>query len=909
MKKYCVISHTHWDREWYQTQEQFRLRLVDLVDHVLEILEEDPDFIFHMDGQTIVMEDYFEIKPENRELCKKYIREGRFLIGPWYVQNDFFLTSGEATVRNLLLGIRQAEELGGCMRIGYMPDQFGMTSQMPQILRGFDIDTGILGRGYHGMYVAEDQTVVEHMLPSEFRWKSPDGSEVLGICMSFWYNNAQRFSDNIDRAVALVRWNEKKFTGVATTPYILMMNGCDHIEAQENLKEILKKVQKQLRPDEQILQTSMEQYIGLVKSSLCTQKLLAREGELTEGSDEHTLKDTSSSRVYLKQQNAELQNLLANRLEPLYTMLEMSRMAGVYPAGHLDFQWKMLIKNHAHDSICGCSKDAVHRHMEDRFAAVLEAGEGLLVRGMTLLADHIDRNQMRKEDYLLTVVNTLDFARTEIINTTVDIVRSDDRGGIVLLDVAGREVPFILKKREPINKRVISPINLPGFLEVWRYHICFAAEEIPAFGYQAYRVKAAADGVDHSGGASKGQTQEVYVLENRYLRADILADGTLHLFHKESGHQYSDVFTLEDTADLGEAYISKPLEGDVPVSLCGFIPEISWVEQSQFCSSVQLAYKLMLPEKYDAKQKSRSEKTCICPVTIRLSLGQEDRYLSITVDVENHAKDHRLRAVISTGLDSAVTQAQMPYDLVEHNKEEIDTRICNETRRNDGLVTITKDGIGLSVLNKGLYSYENWKDRSGVLALTLVRATGRINEMGEGFPEDDSWEVPENQCLRNLKLELALYPHRGDAVASKAQNMSLAFQNPLLALDTAVDTKKFLGGRPALQDDNLGESFYREDPYPEVHLSLCGSSISVAGGAFQVTALKKAWDRNGYILRFYNAAKQKGIAYVSFGELPVCRVTRTNLEEKEMECCELTNHGVTLQVKAKEIVTLRIEIK
>ena len=112
-----VISHTHWDREWYLTHEQFRFRLVALVDRLLDLLDADPDYKhFHLDGQTIVLEDYLEVRPDQRERLRRRIGSGRLLVGPWYVMPDMFLVSGEALVRNLALGHRIAESFGGVMR-------------------------------------------------------------------------------------------------------------------------------------------------------------------------------------------------------------------------------------------------------------------------------------------------------------------------------------------------------------------------------------------------------------------------------------------------------------------------------------------------------------------------------------------------------------------------------------------------------------------------------------------------------------------------------------------------------------------------------------------------------------------------------------------------------------------------
>ena len=143
-----VVSHTHWDREWYLTFQQFRFRLVEMMDQLLALLDADPNYrTFMLDGQAIVLEDYLEIRPEREEEIRRYVQEGRLLIGPWYILPDEFLVSPEAMVRNLLVGERVCRRFGPSMRIGYLPDPFGHIGQMGQILRGFGMDVACLWRG------------------------------------------------------------------------------------------------------------------------------------------------------------------------------------------------------------------------------------------------------------------------------------------------------------------------------------------------------------------------------------------------------------------------------------------------------------------------------------------------------------------------------------------------------------------------------------------------------------------------------------------------------------------------------------------------------------------------------------------------------------------------------------------
>lgn len=902
MTHYCVISHTHWDREWYLSQEVFRLRLADLIDHLLEILAREPEYIFHLDAQTVVLEDYFDIRPEQEALCRKYIREGRLLVGPWYVQNDFLLTSGEATVRNLLLGIRQAEDYGRCMQIGYAPDQFGLISQLPQILRQFGFDCCIFGRGYHGCYIDENGQRQEHMLPSEFRWRGPDGSEVLGICMSFWYNNAQRFSADIDRAVALARLQKERFSGIAQTPYLLCMNGCDHLEPQDDLLPVLRAVQARLDPDEKIYQTTLEHYAACVKEALRDVPLTEQTGELLSGLDVHILKDTASSRIYLKTENAALQNRLERRLEPLYTMLETAGMTGSYPKSTLDYLWKMLIRNHAHDSICGCSKDAVHRHMEDRFAAIEESAQELERRGLALLNAHISRDGLSAQDYLITVVNTLPRPRTSCVDVRLDVLASDKPKGVSVYGPDGACVPYVLLGRKRVNRRVTSPVNLPGFLETEQFDLRLLAEDVPACGSRSYRVR-----VDTP---SQGQTRPERcgeaVLENQFLRVEITPAGKIDLLHKESGRWYRDVLTLEDSADAGHSYISVPLDGDIPYGLHDGGPVSVECFRDTVRQEARLRFVMHIPEGLSENHRARSPRLVDCPVALTLQLDSRAPMVRVDWEIENHARDHRLRMLVNTGLDRDVTTALSPFDLVEHRRSDIDVRLCNETRHNSGLVDISDGDIGLSILNCGVYSYENLQQRPGTLALTLLRATGRIwPEETSGAPEDEAWLAEENQCLRTIRIQTALYPHRGGSCQADAAHWCDCLQTPMLAAAAAVDTRKFLGGRPALQEAAIAEFFYQPDPYPQVRLPRENSVLSLPEGA-EMTTLKKSEDGSAYVLRFFRTGKDPRAITPVIDPSRFAEIVKSDLREQPGTPLPLEEGRCTLTAGPGEIVTLRL---
>ena len=259
-------------------------------------------------------------------------------------------------------------------------------------------------------------------------------------------------------------------------------------------------------------------------------------------------------------------------------------------------------------------------------------------------------------------------------------------------------------------------------------------------------------------------THDTPVLENDILRAEITPDGKLNLLHKAGGRWYRDVLTLEDTADTGHSYISLPLAGDAPVGPGE--PVSMKYTRDAVCQEAVLSFLMRLPEALNEDRTARSSRLVACPVTLTLRLHAGEPFLRASWQIENRARDHRLRMLVRTGLNADATTALSPFDLVQHRRSELDVRLCSESRHNSGMVSLSDGAAGFSVLNSGAYSYENLQAQPGTLALTLLRATARIwPEAGADWPEDDAWHAEENQCLRTICIDTALYPHSGEEQA------------------------------------------------------------------------------------------------------------------------------------------------
>ena len=893
MKIFCVISHTHWDREWYRPFEVFRLRLVDLIDRLLDIIGEYPDYVFHLDAQTVVLEDYLEIRPERERLLKEKIRKGNIVVGPWYLQNDYMLTSGESTIRNLLRGTKIAQSFGHCMKVGYSPDQFGNVSQLPQILKGFGIDSFIFGRGF-SKYVrdAQGNIVPEHM-PAEFVWEGADGTRCLAVHMKYWYNNAQRFSQDVNKCRAMIESNLKVFEGCNVTPYMLMMNGVDHLEAQPDLLPVLQNLRENCGYD--IRQYRLENYVEDVKKYLreSGQKLPEHKGELCMGGDYQLLRGCWSSRSYLKVANVEAQNALEKTLEPLCVFLEKQGFAGSYPYDQLRYAWRQTMRNQPHDSICGCSRDEVHAHMEDSYARTKEVTDELCERAMRLLNDHNDSPyRADKSNYVITVFNSVQSARGGVVRVRVEFLAEENVRNFRIVDGNGREAYFEVVNSFRGLKDVVSPVNLPGTFDVDIFDIDLYVEEMKPVSVRHYAV------LPQAGDAQQCTPSRVSVLENEYFRVTA-RDGGVDLLIKGNNRYIADAFRWEESGDRGDSYVyQKTFEPEIYSERAHAV--IEDISESELRRTVRVRNVLRVPKEYvfDEADPHRSREFVDCPVTYTVTVEKGCPYLEVGYEVENRACDHRLRFVVETGLKSEKLLTDSAFDTMYHDKSEVTPDSHFFGFCNANFAAIESKGMGVAVFSHGLHEVENI---DGAMLFTVVRATGAITRMGLKVNGGPTWVVPGNQELRTLKGKVALYAYEGDAVAGGVKNMCNRFNAPLLAYCGSMDTKKWAGGRPAVQDSDIAEIFYLEDKYASVVSRSDASLYELDDDVIEVTAVKRAEDGKGFVVRLFNPSRRRRQCTFSMpGEIFSCR-----LDEKKGK--RLGSGSAALIVRPKQLVTLRIE--
>ena len=767
-----VVPHTHWDREWYLSFEQFRPYLIETIDRVLEMFAKYPDYQFTLDGQVIPLLDYLEIKPENETKIRQAVQSGRLHIGPWYTQPDEFLVSGEALIRNLLLGKQTAQKFGGVMLHGYVPDAFGHIAQLPQILRGFGIDTAFVMRGAE--YAAE------HAGAADFLWSAPDGTAVFCHVLETGYCNAERLETDPNKLTRPLAWLTKvgvldpsasvlvqflkKLATRSKAGVALLLNGCDHRAPQMDIVPVLEELNKVLG-DFVFRIASLNDYAEALRRN--ASELATIQGELRQSKFHPVLSGVLSTRMYIKQANFEVQNQLECYAEPL-AALALLKGQDVRPL--LKKAWAVLLQNHAHDSICGTGIDEVHEEMMHRFVQANELANAVTKQALQYLATAMSKEN--PSEGLVCVFNPSPWPS----KSEVEVLISDDTTNCLLQDSEGQLIPFVENGFEEV------PINiLEGVRYVCKKRICFQ-DYFPPLSIKTYRlVKARA----HFESNLKVMRN---VMENAFYRVRVNQDGTLDIYDKENGRSYEGINVLEDTADAGDEYNFSPIPKDVPITNIGLQGKISSKMVTPWKAEVTVNLRMKLPARLAMDRKCRSRKEVNLPIRWVISLQKDVKRIDVRMDIENKAWDHRLRVAFPTGFNEPQVFVDETFGVFERILRPLDEKWVTEqpspTFPQKKFVVLEKGGAGFALINKGLPECEVTKD--GTLFLTLLRCVGWLSRgdlatrRGHAGP---SLPTPKAQCPGSHRFDYAIYTYEGNWASSKLLELARSFSAPPIGIE------------------------------------------------------------------------------------------------------------------------------
>jgi mannosylglycerate hydrolase len=735
-----VVPHTHWDREWYLPLEDFRIRLAQVVDELIETLEARPGHRFTLDGQAVLLEDYLEIRPEMEERLRALLASGRVETGPCYVLPDEFLVGGESLVRNLLHGRAVCARYGATPAdVGYLPDGFGHPAQLTQLLRGFGLEVFVFSRGLGGE---------RERVGGRFRWRAPDGSEVLALpqpvdyaaAASLGHSRRSAEADPARNAADRIEQVLRAEAPMLADPGfrdLFLGNGVDHSALQADLPEVLAAL-RELKPGVEVRLALLSEYARAMAGE--NGRLPVFEGELAGGARANVLRGVNSTRMYLKQANERCERELASA-ETLCALALLTRPGFRYPRGELRLAWRELLRNHPHDSICGCSVDEVHEDMAQRFRTALQ-----IARRVSDMALHALGGAWPSGD------NELD---PHLIEGAYRWAYRPGPGGPVRVDALTGAASFA--NTLPFVRRRLVALELPGEsnpsdLQVERHRDGRRAWlELELDGFSAATVTL--DEASRAGAAAHAFDERT--IENPRLRVTAALDGTLTVLDRASGVTFEGLHRLEDVADRGDSYTFCPLEGDRPLTARTAAVRVTAV--GPVYAELELSYELELPAELAAGRRARTEESVSCPVVTRVRLAAGSGRIECTTTVANRASDHRLRVRFPCPERVETVRAEGHFAVVRRPPRPVWSADWFEPPHDTNHTLGAVAAGGLLVLGKGLPEYEATQE--GELALTLLRCVGWLSRKdlstrrGGAGPE---LPVPGAQCHGHHVFEYAL---------------------------------------------------------------------------------------------------------------------------------------------------------
>lgn len=780
-----VLSHTHWDREWYAAFETFRKRLLNLIDSLIENLPENPHFKhFMLDGQTIVLEDYLELRPQKKDELVELIREGKISVGPWYILPDEFLITGEALIRNFLIGKSVLDKLGiggNVMKIGYLPDMFGHSAYTPVILKGLGFEGAVLWRG-----------IGDKSRKTEFLWKAPNGDEILVINLIRSYSNGAHFGRDIELMKSVFKKEIEELSKHATTENILIMNGTDHEFPLFNLPERFQEWSEEFGA--KIIHSSLQEYLKSVKSQ--KPELKTVEGELKDPKYEPVLKDITSTRIYLKLMNFEAQLLYQRYLEPLSTLFFNEENS---LPNEIEYGWKLILKSQPHDSICGCSIDKVHRDVDLRLSNALEIGLETLGSYLKKLSDE-DTSENEK---VLIVYNPYERERVTVVK---GIVALDPSKNYVVVDEEGNICETSVEPLNPLETvdllhRVGDNDYIQGSSFITQYitaispnvafgikpvRISFMAQ-LPAIGFKKFTIKESE--------ITRSVDDVSTNFENKFYYFKLNEDGTFQAFDKQNNTLYEKMNFFEDVADAGDEYNFSPIPDDRAIASPKNV-RMKGVKNRGFSKEIDLLVEYEIPEELTNDRKARSERTVTVPIEVKYILFRDEPRIDVKLSLQNNAKDHKLMVGFHfpEKLDQVVNDGY--FGLVKHPTsvepdenatEEVTSRYAMES-----FVSLSGEKGKLLITSRGLHEYETQITNEGLdLKLTLLRAVGwlsredlltRKGHAGPGIP------TPEAQCIGRYNYRYSLR-FLGDGSSEEMFDASRRFLLDPVLMETSEDTK------------------------------------------------------------------------------------------------------------------------
>ena len=888
-RKIHVIPHSHWDREWYFTTSRSKVYLMKDLGDVLNTLENDPEFKYFMvDAQGSLLDDYIKWRPQDKERISKLVNDGRLVIGPWYTQTDQLVISGESIVRNMYYGMKRCESFGKYMNVGYVPDSFGQSGNMPQIYRQFGIEDTLFWRG-----VSDD--MVKH---TDYNWRGDDGSVVFTTQIPFGYYIGGNIPEEPEENEEF--WQKEcleKAGGRSATRHIYFPNGFDQAPVRTNLPQLVKE-RNEKDPENEYVISCIEDYIKDVKSE--NPELEEVQGELVIAKHMRIHKSIFSSRSDLKVMNTQIQNYVTNVMEPLLTI--SYNLGNEYPHEAVAEIWKLLFENAAHDSIGSCISDTANEDVYVRYKQARDIAVNLVELHSRLIATNVKNDA----DMTFTAINTLPQKRKDTV-----IVKTYVPGGkFAIIDEKGNDVDYTIIKSRDLTDYVLSQtimldpsrkFYVPD--QVLEVTMAIKANDVPALGYVQYSIDTQKD--------SHKETADKKVLENKYYTIEVEENGSLTIVDKANNVTYKNQGILVENGDDGDSFNYSPPRKDMEVfsneSKCTVK-----ISGSDIYDQAEIHFDMVVPADLDERAEGKVSVTMLVDMTV--ALRKDSKVIDFNVKVDNKGLSHRLCVLFDSEIASAFNYADQQFGLIKRpNYYEKEMKLYmesmnNKTEKKAGIqelanwandqstwqeppisieptqsyVSLTDGKTGIAVIPQGVREYEVLDDSK--IRLTLFRTYGFMGKENLIYrPGRASGEriieTPAAQLLKEMEFNFGFTSYAGDINDSDIDTLAKQYNTNLEVYTYA----EFLNGRLIFSQREI------EGQNAKIH------SLFETEGNLVVSAVKKAEEDDGYIIRLYNGKDHKDLDDKIKFNFDIKEAYYTNLKEEKTEEIKVENNTISVK--------------
>lgn len=888
-RKIHVIPHSHWDREWYFTTSRSKVYLMKDLGDVLNTLENDPEFKYFMvDAQGSLLDDYIKWRPQDKERISKLVNDGRLVIGPWYTQTDQLVISGESIVRNMYYGMKRCESFGKYMNVGYVPDSFGQSGNMPQIYRQFGIEDTLFWRG-----VSDD--MVKH---TDYNWRGDDGSVVFTTQIPFGYYIGGNIPEEPEENEEF--WQKEcleKAGGRSATRHIYFPNGFDQAPVRTNLPQLVKE-RNEKDPENEYVISCIEDYIKDVKSE--NPELEEVQGELVIAKHMRIHKSIFSSRSDLKVMNTQIQNYVTNVMEPLLTI--SYNLGNEYPHEAVAEIWKLLFENAAHDSIGSCISDTANEDVYVRYKQARDIAVNLVELHSRLIATNVKNDA----DMTFTAINTLPQKRKDTV-----IVKTYVPGGkFAIIDEKGNDVDYTIIKSRDLTDYVLSQtimldpsrkFYVPD--QVFEVTMAIKANDVPALGYVQYSIDTQKD--------SHKETADKKVLENKYYTIEVEENGSLTIVDKANNVTYKNQGILVENGDDGDSFNYSPPRKDMEVfsneSKCTVK-----ISGSDIYDQAEIHFDMVVPADLDERAEGKVSVTMLVDMTV--ALRKDSKVIDFNVKVDNKGLSHRLCVLFDSQIVSAFNYADQQFGLIKRpNYYEKEMKLYmesmnNKTEKKAGIqelanwandqstwqeppisieptqsyVSLTDGKTGIAVIPQGVREYEVLDDSK--IRLTLFRTYGFMGKENLIYrPGRASGEriieTPAAQLLKEMEFNFGFTSYAGDINDSDIDTLAKQYNTNLEVYTYA----EFLNGRLIFSQREI------EGQNAKIH------SLFETEGNLVVSAVKKAEEDDGYIIRLYNGKDHKDLDDKIKFNFDIKEAYYTNLKEEKTEEIKVENNTISVK--------------